>query len=146
LLFDSVTGVLDSRMQAAPQTRRCRAPMGRAGIPMPRSGRAPRPLSALLALSPGNSQPHLLIASTQALQSLCPPVRPQPPPLTSYHLTQCCRAHNCQARGRRFKSRLRRFCSLHPTYLQLWASWVPGEESWGRSKTGEVSQEGQMKT
>jgi hypothetical protein len=29
-------------------------------------------------------------------------------------------------------------CSTcNPTYLQLWALWVPGKESWGRSKTGE---------
>jgi len=25
----------------------------------------------------------------------------------------------------------------------MWTFWVPGEESWGRSKTGEESQEGQ---
>jgi hypothetical protein len=29
------------------------------------------------------------------------------------------------------------FSTCNPTYLQLWALWVPGEESWGRSKTGE---------
>jgi len=46
---------------------------------------------------------------------------------------------------RKVKCRLRRDLSLHPTYLQMWALWVPGEESWGRSKTGEGSQEGQMK-
>jgi hypothetical protein len=26
------------------------------------------------------------------------------------------------------------FLTCNPTYLQLWALWVPGEESWGRSK------------
>jgi len=41
---------------------------------------------------------------------------------------------------------LRRFFSLHRTYLQLWALWVSGEVSWGRTETGEKSQEGQMKT
>jgi hypothetical protein len=34
------------------------------------------------------------------------------------------------------------FSTCNPTYLQLWALWVPGEESWGRSKTVEYSQEG----
>ena len=63
----------------------------------------------------------------------------------NYHLTQCGRAHDCQAKGRSFKSHLRRSFSLHPTYLHLWALWVPGEESWGRSNTEERSQEGQMK-
>jgi hypothetical protein len=29
------------------------------------------------------------------------------------------------------------FPTCNPTYLQLWALWAPGEESWGRSKTGE---------
>jgi len=39
----------------------------------------------------------------------------QTPAHSDYHLTQCGRAHDCQAKGRRFTSRLRRFFSLHPT-------------------------------
>jgi len=53
------------------------------------------------------------------------------------HLTQCVGAHNCPDKGR-----LRIF-SLHPTHLQLWAF----VSTWGgRSKIGEESQEGQMRT
>jgi hypothetical protein len=29
------------------------------------------------------------------------------------------------------------FSTCNPTYLQLWDLWVPVEEYWGRSKTGE---------
>jgi len=63
-----------------------------------------------------------------------------------YSTVRYCRAHYCQAKCRRFIPRLRRVFSLHPTYLQLWALWVLGEVSWGRSITGEESQEGQMKS
>jgi len=59
----------------------------------------------------------------------------------SCHRTQCGTAHDCQAIDRRFKSRIRRFPSLHPMCFQV---WVPGGESWGRSNTGEGSQKGQM--
>jgi len=74
-----------------------------------------------------------------------PPPPPPPPHNILYHLTQYGRAHDCQAKGRRFKSCLRQLFSLHAVYLQLWALWVPGEESWGWSKNGEESQEGQMR-
>jgi hypothetical protein len=39
----------------------------------------------------------------------------------NYHLTQCGRAHDCQAKRGRFRSRLRRNVELYPTHLQLWA-------------------------
>jgi hypothetical protein len=32
--------------------------------------------------------------------------------------------------------------NLHPTRVQLWALWVPGEESWGRSESGKECQGG----
>jgi hypothetical protein len=35
------------------------------------------------------------------------------------HLTQCGRAHDCQAKGRRFKSRHRRFFNLQPYFLAV---------------------------
>jgi len=38
------------------------------------------------------------------------------------------------------------FSACTPSYWQLWALWVPGEEPWGRSKAGEESQEDQMST
>jgi hypothetical protein len=60
-----------------------------------------------------------------------------------YHLTQYDRAHIYQAKGRRFKSRLREFSSgWHPTHLQSRALWVPRKKPRGRSKEGEESQEG----
>jgi len=65
--------------------------------------------------------------------------------LPHYHIIQCGRALDCQVRGRRCESCLWCF-SLHPTYLQLWGLWVPGEESWGRSNTWEVYQDGQMES
>jgi hypothetical protein len=39
------------------------------------------------------------------------------------HLTPCGRAHDCQAKGRRFKSRLRINFNRHSTNLQLCALW-----------------------
>jgi hypothetical protein len=36
-----------------------------------------------------------------------------------YHLTQCGRAHDWQAKGRRFKSRHRRFFNLQPYLLAV---------------------------
>jgi len=32
-----------------------------------------------------------------------------------------------------------------PTYVLMWAWWVPGEKYWGRSKIGEQSQEDHVK-
>jgi hypothetical protein len=52
--------------------------------------------------------------------------------LVNYHLDQCGRAHDCQAKGRRFKSRPRHL--FYRTHSQLWALWVPWEESRGRSE------------
>jgi serine/threonine protein kinase len=37
----------------------------------------------------------------------------------TYHLTQCGRAHDCQAKGRRIKSRHRRFFNLQPYSLAV---------------------------
>jgi hypothetical protein len=59
-----------------------------------------------------------------------------------WHPTQCGRAHDCQANDRRFIiiiSHPRTFLYLHPTYWQLWAKWVPGEESGERIQLGRHS-------
>jgi len=45
------------------------------------------------------------------------------------------------AGSRRLKSHAQQCFGLHPTHLQLWDLWVPGEESRGGSKTEEESSE-----
>jgi len=58
----------------------------------------------------------------------------------NYHLSQSGRANDCQAKGRRFNAQFQ-----VSSYL-LAVVRIPGQESLGRSKTGEESQEVQMKT
>jgi hypothetical protein len=42
--------------------------------------------------------------------------------------SQCCRVHDCQAKGRRIKARPD---DLHPTHLQLWLCEYLGRNSGG---------------
>jgi len=64
-----------------------------------------------------------LLAKEEELERIQEALLASPPPFNAngqalcfnYHITHCGRAHDCQAKGRGFKSRHRRFFNLHPT-------------------------------